>query len=282
MKQSIIDFFTANCKEIEEIGIAISIVMTATGIKFWKAIQDGLKPTFKWFVGESFMSAIVGVTGYYVFDKLLHLDKVLVCILCVWLGSASAIFSKKVEDFVGFLFERLKAIVSAKTPLIILVFLLFSITISCGRKPMQSTHTIERIIERQKDSIVNKEISKAIIDSLFVKIGQVKTAKPDCDSIANAEIQKLLRQIATLKKSGNNELGFYYDERNKMLVAYGKLDQSIKELRKLTETNNTNTNDKEKTEIPVQYIPTWVKWLAVFGCISLLVFLVQLSKKFAV
>src|SRR5689334_18558061 len=119
MKQSLIDLLWSHTKEIQEIGIATLTVMAATLIKLWKAIQDNLKPTFRWFLGETFMSAVVGATAYYVFDKMLHFDKLLVCIICVWMGSASTIFSKRVEDLVGSLFDWLKSAIANKSLLII-------------------------------------------------------------------------------------------------------------------------------------------------------------------
>jgi len=65
-------------------------------------------------------------------------------------------------------------------------FVLFALGVllkSCATKPIQNTHTIERIIEHHTDSVKTTAVNKAIIDSLIIQIAKVKTAKPECDSI---------------------------------------------------------------------------------------------------
>ncbi len=280
MKQAINDFFLTHLQAIQEIGSLLMVITIGTMIKVWKAIKDNTPITFKWFIAELFMSGVVAITGYFVFDKFFNLDKIFVYIICAWLGSMSTIFHKKVEDLVEFAFERLKSIITTKTLIVIFTIgiLLFS---SCGKKPIESTHTIERIITNHRDSIVNREVSKAIQDSLFVAIGNIKTSKPECDSITNAKIQELLRQISSMKKSGNNELGFYYDEINKRLVAYGKISESIDEKIQLLNNLIDKTNDKEVKEIPVKYIPKWVQILAWLGGCYTVACIIWICKKLA-
>lgn len=149
----------------------------------------------------------------------------------------------------------------------LLILLLASFfVVSCkAKKQPETTHTIERIIEMRNDTISQKEISKAITDSLFLKIQEIKSSKPECDSIINAEIKKLLQQIASKKQSGDNQLGFYYDELNNMLVAYGSISESINEKLKILESLKDKEKDKKVVEIPVEYIPKWVKYLAWIG-----------------
>lgn len=281
MKQAFNDFFLTHLQAIQEIFSLLMVITIGTMIKVWKAIKDNSPITFKWFVAELFMSGVVAITGYFVFDKFFNLDKILVYIICAWLGSMSTIFHTKVESLVDFLFEKLKSVISSKTLIILLIAGLFLFISSCGKKPIESTHTIERITTHKRDSVVNREISKAISDSLFVAIGNIKTSKPECDSITNAKIQELLRQISSMKKSGNNELGFYYDEINKKLVAYGKVGQSIDEKIKILNDLLDKTTDKEIKEIPVKYIPKWVQVLAWIGGFSILAFILWICKKLA-
>lgn len=92
-------------KSHSEIFSFILVVMVGILIKVWKSIQDNTKLTLKWFISEGFMSAVVAFTAYYIFDKMLNLDKIFVYIICAWLGSMSTIFHKKVEELVGKLFE---------------------------------------------------------------------------------------------------------------------------------------------------------------------------------
>lgn len=106
----IIDFI----KSHSEVFAFILVVMAGIGIKIWKSIQDNTKLSLKWFISESFMSTVVALTGYFFFDKLLHLDKVLVYVICAWLGSMSTIFHKKVEMLVEKLFEALGSWITKK------------------------------------------------------------------------------------------------------------------------------------------------------------------------
>lgn len=162
-----------------------------------------------------------------------------------------------------------------------ILFVALSVVVSsCKAKPVKEIHTIEKTIEKQKDSTSVTEISNAIIDSLKVKIAEIKTAKPECDSITNANIQELLSQIETSKTSGNNEIGFYYDQIKKMLVAYAKTGQSTN---KETNTNNVNKEiekDIQIKQIPVRYTPNWIKWLAGFGALFIIFLAWRFSKIF--
>lgn len=155
--------------------------------------------------------------------------------------------------------------------LLIIAGLLF---VSCkAKQPVKEIHTIEKTIEKSKDSVSITEISNAIIDSLKIKISEIKTSKPECDSITNAKIQELLSQIEVSKTSGDNELGFYYDQIQKILVAYAKTGQSINKETNVKNDNKETEKDNHLKEIPVPYIPKWVKWLAGFG-VLFIIFLV--------
>lgn len=105
MKHQILHFFKSN----SELIAFLIVVIIGVGIKVWKAMRDNVKLTFKWFIAEGFMSALVAFTSYYIFDKMLHLDKFLVYIICAWLGSMSTIFHQKLEELLGTIFEGLKS-----------------------------------------------------------------------------------------------------------------------------------------------------------------------------
>lgn len=148
----------------------------------------------------------------------------------------------------------------------------------CKSKPIESTHAIERIIEHHTDSVKVKQVNKAILDSLIIQIGKVKTAKPECDSIAQATLEQVLKQLNSRKKSGDNEAGIYYDEIKKMLVAYQKIGETSSDYTKILAVIKELEKDKEVTKIPVKYIPWWVKYLAYLG-VAFIVFLAwRLSK----
>ena len=110
MKHQILQFFKVN----SEIIAFMLVVMAGVGVKTWKAMQENTKLSFKWFIAEGFMSALVAFTAYMFFDKLLNFDKILVYIICAWLGSASTVFHKKVEELVGKFFDALGSYINKK------------------------------------------------------------------------------------------------------------------------------------------------------------------------
>ena len=150
---------------------------------------------------------------------------------------------------------------------LLIVLVASTVLVNCKAKAPQNTHTIERIIETRNDTISSKEISKAITDSLFIKINEIKSSKPECDSLINLEIQKLLKAVATKKQSGDNQLGFYYDEINNMLVAYGSISENINEKLKIIESLKQKETDKKVEIIQVKYVPKWIKILAIIGAL---------------
>jgi len=103
MKHQLLNFIKSN----SEIIAFILVVLAGIGVKMWKAIQEKTKLTLHWFIAEGFMSAFVAFTAYMFFDRLLNLDKVLVYIICAWLGSASTVFHKKLEELIGKLFDAI-------------------------------------------------------------------------------------------------------------------------------------------------------------------------------
>ncbi len=111
MKNQLLQFFKGN----SEIFSFILVIMAGLGIKIWKSIQDNTKLSLKWFISETFMSTVVALTGYFFFDKYLHFDKILVYIICAWLGSMSTIFHKKVEMLLEKLFEAIGSWITIKT-----------------------------------------------------------------------------------------------------------------------------------------------------------------------
>lgn len=152
----------------------------------------------------------------------------------------------------------------------LILFVLGVLFKSCAPKPIQSTHTIERIIEHHTDTVKTTAVNKAIIDSLIIQIAKVKTAKPECDSITEATIDQLLSQLNNRKKSGDNEAGIYYDQLKKMLVIWQKMAQTQNETLTTSKETKDIKAEKQIVKVPVKYIPLWVKILAWIGFGSLL------------
>ncbi|WP_268846571.1 hypothetical protein [Flavobacterium aestivum] len=149
--------------------------------------------------------------------------------------------------------------------LLLALFVFGVVCNSCATKPIGNTHTIERVIEHHTDSVKNTQVNQAILDSLIIQIAKVKTTKPECDSITQATVDQLLKQLNSRKKSGDNEAGIHYNELKKELVIWQKIAQ--------TQSENVATNkektvvkvDKQFVKVPVKYIPLWIKILAFIG-----------------
>lgn len=155
----------------------------------------------------------------------------------------------------------------------ILVIIIALMLIGCSsRKPIESKTIVDK--ELQIDSSFVSKTSEAINDSLIVSVQSSSTGNKNIDSIVNSEIEKILSKIDTKKVSGQNQLSFSYDKLAKVLIAYGKLGKTENiEIKK----NKFDKNHSTKVEqIPVKYIPKWVKILAGIGIFYLLKLVVDL------
>jgi biopolymer transport protein ExbD len=167
----------------------------------------------------------------------------------------------------------------------VLLFTLFYLALcivlhGCKAKPMENTHEVETVIASKKDSVKTTVISGAINDTLKIQLPKIQTAKPECDSITKAELQRVLQLLNSRKKSGDNEAGIYYDSLRNQIIAWQKIAQ--------TKNVSTATNkeyiylkgDKQIKYISVKYIPLWVKILASIGAMTLLFIVYRISRIF--
>lgn len=154
--------------------------------------------------------------------------------------------------------------------IIVSAFIFVMSVFGCASKPIENTHTIERIIEHRTDSVKTTQVNAAILDSLIIQIAKVKTAKPECDSITQATLDQVLKQLNTSKKSGNNEAKIYYDDFLKELVIILKQAETKTENTATIKKDTATSKDKEIVKVPVKYIPWWVKCLAYWGAVCLL------------
>lgn len=182
------------------------------------------------------------------------------------------------------------------------LFLLVALTTltSCKAKALKNTHTIEKTIETNNDSKTKIEIvkdtstkietNKAVLDSVFIAVSDVKTSNKDCDSLVNVEVRKALKRLETKKKSGLNEYGVFYDELNNKLIFYVTIGETQnttiaknKTENKSTEKNKATFEKKSEnkvTEIPVKYIPKWVQVFAFIGFLFVAYIIVKIYLKF--
>lgn len=146
---------------------------------------------------------------------------------------------------------------------------LFSMFSSCASKAPTNTHTIERIVEHKTDSVKFLQVNQGIMDSLFLKIAKVRTAKPECDSITQVAVNQILRQLNSRKKSGDNEMGIYFDELKNQIIAWQKIVQTQNEKTSVNKQATTVNAEREIVQVPVKFIPFWAKALAVVGGITI-------------
>lgn len=156
----------------------------------------------------------------------------------------------------------------------ILVILLISFSFvctlfCCSSKKTIPTRTIERIIEHKTDSVKTTEINRAILDSLIVKVAKVKTAKPECDSITQATLDQVLRQLNSYKKSGNNQASVRYDEALKQIVVLLKQAETKSQITSVNSQEKEKEKEVEPLVIREKYIPKWVKILAFIGGLAI-------------
>jgi hypothetical protein len=150
----------------------------------------------------------------------------------------------------------------------LMVLLVFSfLLISCKTAQLPPDINIGTHIEKDTTSYVQiTDHSKAIIDSLNVQIGLIKTAKPECDSITNVAISNILRTLNTTKQSGDNGYKIKYNELLKRLELIIKVGSTKTE-------NTTSLNAKirfqdrfiTKTITLKERLPQWQLYLMLIG-----------------
>jgi hypothetical protein len=117
--------------------------------------------------------------------------------------------------------------------MLIMLLVFSSFLISCKAK--LPAPDINKEVFTQKDTTSHIKItdnSKAIIDSLLIAIGKIKTAKPECDSVAQAAVDNVLRSINSSKKSGDNGYQLKYNELLKRLELVVKIGATKNEATK--------------------------------------------------
>jgi hypothetical protein len=160
-----------------------------------------------------------------------------------------------------------------------LIILLFSsiFLISCKAKLPPDVNTE---IVKQKDSfshIQNIDHSKAIIDSLCIYIGQIKTTKPECDSVTQLAIENLLRTLNTSKKSGDNGYEIKYNELKKRLDLVIKIGATKNEVTKdFTLKDKFRDRFITKTITIKEPLAKWQMWLMVIGIGTILFLIIKL------
>lgn len=260
-------------------GLIVTIVL-GNFIKIYREPENPNKWRFSRFISELLLSSLIAFTFYKANDLWLHLPYLFTMILCVWFGSLSSKIFDEMDNLISWAFETVKAYFNKKflTPFIAITAGM--LLIGCKGSQPVATKQNQQINTEISNHNLRSEIIKnqAIIDSLKISIGEIKTSKPECDSITQAAIKELLNRLNTKKISGNNSFGAYYDTLKNEIVMYANIaatqNEKIKELEWKLSRKEQITNETK----PLKYIPKEVKVLAFFGLLLLLYFLYTILK----
>ncbi len=267
---------------ITDIFLFIITVLFGTFIKIYK--EPNTNPN-KWrfsrLLSEFIVSFLTAFSVYAINDYFLHFPKLIEMMLCVWAGSMSSTIFKEMDSFLSSLFDSFKKFFSNKLQTVFLFLTLSFLLVSCKTQipVMEKEKTTDKeTIQIEKEKTTDRNL--AILDSLKVLIPIITTTNKECDSVTNAKINEVLSLINSKKISGQNEYGVYYDKLNKMLVSYANVGET-----KTQSTHNIYNKDKvfietKYKEIPIKYIPKWLKILATIGSISIAIQLIALYRKF--
>lgn len=273
-KVAIVNDWLFNHKnQISNYLLFVLTVLFGTFIKIHKEPNTPKKWHLPRVIAEICVSFLVGSTIYCINKYYFNLPIIMAMVLCAWGGSISGTLHKKFEELVISIFENLKVFFSNRIQNLIIIFSVLIFATSCKTSKPIITNTTETNKKEIEKIIVTNEVvkNKEIIDSLKISISKIKTVRPECDSITNAEIIKLLKLINSKKQSGENTYGIYFDEIKNELVSYAKIgetkDQKIKQLNSKLLIESL----KKQKEIPVKYTPKYVQYLAYFGLLALII-----------
>jgi hypothetical protein len=150
----------------------------------------------------------------------------------------------------------------------------------CKAQPIESTKTKETVTEVQNDTVKKTVINGAVNDSLKIAIPVVHSAKPECDSLLQVELERTLKLLNSYKKSGENEQGIRYNALKKQLEMWQKMAQTKNESTKIVYKYKYIKGETQITEVPVRYVPWWVKYLACIGAVTSAYVVYRISRIF--
>ena len=138
-----------------------------------------------------------------------------------------------------------------------------------GCKAKQQQPDVDKTVFIQKDSsshVKNTEINKAVMDSWYLYIRQMKTAKPECDSITQAALENVLRSMHVKKESGDNGYELKYNQLLKRLELVIKMGATKNETTKDFKIK-TKYHDRfiTKTITLKERLPQWQLILMLIG-----------------
>lgn len=136
------------------------------------------------------------------------------------------------------------------------VLIFFFVLLGCKTKQLPAIVIKEKTtVENSEFARVKSELnrSKAINDSLKMYIGNIKTSKPECDTVCQEALERQLANFNNLKTSGDNSFGIYYDKYKKMLVAHANLKETVSEYRDSISKIKESKSEIKEVPVPEPY-----------------------------
>lgn len=154
----------------------------------------------------------------------------------------------------------------------ILVFVCVAMVSCKSKMPLHNTSFSELIVNEDTNTKTEVNTNKAIIDSLSILIGKIKTSNPECDSITQNAIENLLKSINVSKASGDNSYQLKYNDIKRQLELLVKIGATKDE--KITNIYNKEILriETERVEVPVKMpLPSWQIFLIISGIVGLII-----------
>lgn len=148
---------------------------------------------------------------------------------------------------------------------ILIVVLVSLMALSCGKKPITNTSDFKDLDSLKREIAKLTKVNQAIKDSMAIKLPEIKTAKPECDSIARAEVDKAVEMLNRRVVSGNNQFNILYDKYNRLFNIYSEMGETVDQVT-TDKTNNTKIQIRTVTKtIPEPYVPKFYLYSAYAG-----------------
>lgn len=171
----------------------------------------------------------------------------------------------------------------------ILLIIAFALLFACGKKPIATEEKQKDTFyfqEQKFDNVLKVNKSEEINDYFKLAVPYFITGSSDknCDSLCNLQKERWLKDMATAKKSGNNEYSFAYNELTKQLELNVRIGATVDSLKKELSSKNALLIQAEssKKTILVRYVPKWIKILAIIGGIAIIYHIFKILKHFKI
>lgn len=162
-----------------------------------------------------------------------------------------------------------------KTLRLFLCLLLIAFALMCtgcmGSKKVFNSKTESRKSDSssvKSDSVKLTKINRAIDDEFTVKVAQSSSNNKSLDSLVNAKVDEILRQINTTKQSGGNSYKLYYDDVLRAVRAEFKLaetkDENLSTNKETATSSNEVLTTDQQVERVIYALPWWVWAIVAF------------------